>query len=165
MIRVCGPRDKKKIFAIINDAARAYKGVIPPDRYHEPYMPMEELEQEMKRLAFYGWEEEGRLVGVMGIESVRDVTLIRHAYVLTPWQKKGIGSRLLEHLKSSTKTPRLLVGTWADARWAIQFYQKHGFSLLPNKDELLLSYWDVPQRQRETSVVLGITLPLGKDKG
>lgn len=164
MIRVCRPEDREKIFAIINDAAKAYKGVIPEDRYHEPYMPMPELRQEMKRVTFYGWEERGQLVGVMGIEPVRDVTLIRHAYILTSKQGRGIGAKLLEHLKDITKSRSLLVGTWADARWAIEFYKKHGFSLLPGKDELLLAYWDVPKRQRETSVVLGIELPGEKAK-
>jgi len=158
MIRKCGPEDIERIYLIINDAAKAYKEAIPPDCYHEPYMPIEELRQEMGRMAFYGWEEEGELVGVMGFQPLKDVTLIRHAYVLTDWQRRGIGSRLLDHLKKLATTPRLLVGTWADARWAIEFYEKHGFCLMPNKDELLRTYWDIPERQIETSVVLGMDL-------
>jgi len=157
MIRKCGSEDVRDIYTIINDAARAYKGVIPADCYHEPYMSMEELEEEMRRMTFFGWEEE-RLVGVMGFQPVGDVTLIRHAYVLTDHQGRGIGSKLLAHLKGLATTPRLLVGTWADAHWAISFYQKHGFRVLPNKDELLRRYWDIPKRQRETSVVLGLEL-------
>jgi len=143
------------MYLIINEAARAYQGVIPADCYHQPYMPMEELEREMKQIAFFGWEINGELVGVMGFQPVKDVTLIRHAYVLPRWQKQGIGSKLLNHLKGLVTTPHLLVGTWTDARWAITFYQKHGFELLPNKDELLKTYWNIPQRQIETSVVLG----------
>ncbi len=146
------------MFYIINEAAKAYEGVIPADRYHQPYMPRAELEREMKRMTFYGWEETGELVAVMGFEPVKDVTLIRHAYVLPGWQKKGIGSRLLDYLKGLVTTRQLLVGTWADAWWAIDFYLKHGFRLEPNKDELLKTYWDVPQRQIETSVVLGLEM-------
>ena len=158
MIRQCQSGDAKQIHFIINEAARAYDGAIPPDCYHQPYMPMEELEQELKRVTFSGWEENGGLVGVMGIEPIKDVTLIRHAYVLPEWQKQGIGSRLLNHLKGLVTTPRLLVGTWADARWAIDLYLKHGFRLLPDKDELLKTYWTISQRQIDTSVVLGINI-------
>ena len=156
MVRICQPGDAKRIYFIINEAAKAYEGVIPADCYHQPYMPMGELEQEMKRMTFFGWEVNGELVGVMGFETIKDVTLIRHAYVLPQWQKQGIGSKLLNYLKGLVTTSRLLVGTWADARWAIDLYKKRGFSLLPNKDELLKTYWDIPQRQIETSVVLGI---------
>jgi GNAT superfamily N-acetyltransferase len=156
MIRKCQPADIDRIYFIVNEAAGAYEGVIPTDCYHQPYMPVDELEREIKRMTFYGWEESGELVGVMGFEPIKDVTLIRHAYVLPQWQRQGIASKLLDHLKSLTKTPRLLVGTWADARWAIDFYEKHGFRLLPDKDELLETYWDIPRRQIETSVVLGI---------
>jgi len=155
MIHICQPGDTQRIHFIINEAAKAYEGVIPADCYHQPYMPMDELEQEMKRMTFFGWEVNGELVGVTGFEPIKDVTLIRHAYVLPGWQRQGIGSKLLNHLKGLATTSRLLVGTWADARWAITFYKKHGFSLLPNKDELLKTYWDIPQRQTETSVVLG----------
>jgi len=146
------------MYFIINEAARAYQGVIPADCYHQPYMSMDELEREMKQMTFFGWEVNGELVGVTGFQPVKDVTLIRHAYVLPQWQKQGIGSRLLDHLKGLVTTSCLLVGTWADARWAIAFYQKHGFSLLPNKDELLKTYWGISQRQIETSVVLGINI-------
>jgi GNAT superfamily N-acetyltransferase len=116
---------------------------------------MEELEQEMKRMTFFGWEAQGELVGIMGFQTVKDVTLIRHAYVLPQWQGRGIGSELLNHLKGLVTTRRLLVGTWADAHWAIALYKRHGFNLMHNKDELLKTYWDVPPRQIETSVVLG----------
>ena len=156
MIRECQPQDRGRIYAIINEAARAYDGVIPSDRYHQPYMPLDELEREMKRLTFFGWEVNGEMVGVMGFEPIKDVTLIRHSYVLPHYQQQGIGGKLLNHLKSLVTTSRLLVGTWADAEWAITFYQKHAFKLLPDKDELLNTYWDIPWRQAETSVVLGI---------
>ena len=156
MIRKCQGSDAQRMYFIINEAAKAYDGVIPADCYHQPYMPIDELEREMKRVTFFGWEVNGELVGVMGIEPIKDVTLIRHAYVLPQWQRQGIASKLLNHLKGLVTISRLLVGTWADVRWAIAFYQKRGFSLLPNKDELLKTYWDIPQRQIETSVVLGI---------
>jgi GNAT superfamily N-acetyltransferase len=146
------------VFDIINKAAVAYKDNIPADCYHEPYMTKEELYHEMGSMTFFGWEEEGKLVGVMGIQRVNDVTLIRHAYVIPNYQRKGVGSKLLDHLNLMTKTKKLLVGTWAGATWAIIFYQKHGFRILPNKDELLKKYWSIPQRQIETSVVLGITM-------
>jgi GNAT superfamily N-acetyltransferase len=155
MIRLCRESDFEKIYGIVNEAARAYEGAIEEDCYHQPYMPREELEQEMKRVAFYGWTVDDELVGVMGIEPVDDVTLIRHAYVLPRYQAQGIGTRLLDHLKSITATRRLLVGTWAAANWAVEFYRKHGFNLLPDKDMLLERYWDIPPRQVETSVVLG----------
>jgi GNAT superfamily N-acetyltransferase len=158
VIRNCLPADIGRIYFIINEAARAYEDVIPADRYHQPYMPMDELEQEMKRMTFIGWEAGTELVGVMGLEPVKDVTLIRHAYILPEWQQQGIGSRLLNHLETMVATSRLLVGTWADAYWAIDFYKKHGFTLLPDKDELLKTYWDIPERQIETSVVLGIDM-------
>jgi len=156
MIRKCQPSDAERMHYIINEAAKAYKGAIPADCYHQPYMPMDELKQEMGRMTFFGWEVNGELVAVIGFQPVKYVTLIRHAYVLPEWQKQGIGNKLLSHLKGLVTTPRLLVGTWADASWAIAFYKKHGFSLLPDKDELLKTYWDIPQRQIETSVVLGI---------
>ena len=156
MIHECQPDETQRIHFIINEAARAYEGVIPADCYHQPYMPMDELERDMKRMTFFGWEASGELVGVMGFEPVKDITLIRHAYILSQWQRQGIGSKLLNHLEGLVTTPRLLVGTWADAHWAITFYKKHGFSILPDKNELLKTYWDVPQRQVETSVVLGV---------
>jgi GNAT superfamily N-acetyltransferase len=158
VIRECGPQDIEQMVVIINEAARAYKGVIPPDRYHEPYIPMDELREEMRHMTFFGWEENQGLVAVMGFQPLGGVTLIRHAYVLPDYQRQGLGSKLLEHLKTLTTTRRLLVGTWSDATWAIEFYEKHGFRLAANKDELLRAYWDIPERQIETSVVLGITL-------
>jgi len=158
VIRECQSGEVKEIYSIINEAAKAYEGVIPADRYHQPYMPMAELKREMKQMTFFGEEINGELVGVMGFQPVRDVTLIRHTYVLPQWQRQGIGSNLLGYLEQLVATPRLLVGTWTKARWAIAFYQKHGFHLLPDKDELLRTYWNIPQRQVETSVVLGIDI-------
>ena len=158
MIRQCQPGDKDRIYLIINEAAGAYDGVIPADCYHQPYMSMRELEEEMERMTFYGWEVGGELIGVMGFEPIKDASLIRHAYVLTQFQKRGIGGKLLNHIRSLVSTSRLLVGTWTDAYWALNFYQSHGFILLPDKDELLRKYWDIPERQIETSVVLGIDM-------
>ena len=156
MIKHLSSEHTQAIYEIINQAASAYKGFIPDDRYHEPYMTRDELHHEMNHMTFFGWFEGGKVVGVMGFQPVKDVTLIRHAYVLPQYQRKGIGIRLLNELRRITKTKRLLVGTWADARWAISFYQKQGFTLMPNKDELLMKYWNIPERQIETSVVLGI---------
>jgi len=158
MIRTCTKDDKERIYYIINEAAKKYEGVIPEDRYHQPYMTMEELEAEMERMEFAGWEEDSELVGVMGLEPVIDTTLIRHAYVLPEYQGKGTGSKLLEYLKKTVKTPELLVGTWADSFWAIDFYEKHGFLLRDDKDDLLKTYWDLPARQIETSVVLTLNI-------
>jgi GNAT superfamily N-acetyltransferase len=141
------------MFRIINDAAKAYDGAIPADRYHQPYMPEEGLREEMGRMTFYSWDD-GGLVGVMGLEPVKDVSLIRHAYVSTARQKQGVGSKLLEYTKGIYAGNRLLVGTWADALWAVDFYKKHGFRLCPDKDNLLRTYWSVPERQIATSVVL-----------
>jgi N-acetylglutamate synthase-like GNAT family acetyltransferase len=155
MIRKLSLEDIDVIYEIINQAARAYQGVIPDDCYHEPYMSMDELRREMAKMTFFGWEEEGKLVGVMALQPVKDVALIRHAYVLPNYQRKGIGSKLLGYLRLMANTKELLVGTWADATWAVGFYQKHGFKLMPNKDKLLRKYWDIPERQIETSVVLG----------
>jgi len=155
MIRECRASDVQRMYFIINKAAEAYESVIPADCYRQPYMSMDELTAEMERVAFFGREVEGELVGIMGMEPIKDVTLIRHAYVLPKYQRKGIASGLLNHITHLVKTPRLLVGTWADARWAISFYRKHGFRLLPDKDRLLERYWDIPRRQIETSVVLG----------
>lgn len=158
MIRELSCEDTDCISDIINFAARAYRGIIPTDCYHEPYMPMQELQREMNSITFFGWEEDHRLVGIMGFQPVKEVTLIRHAYVLPDRQGKGIGTRLLDHLRHMTRTRQLLVGTWADATWAVEFYQKRGFKLMPNKDDLLMRYWNISQRQIETSVVLGIDL-------
>jgi len=156
MIRRCDDRDFELIWVIINDGAQAYKGVIPDDRWTEPYMSKSELRHEMDDgVAFWGYEERGELVGVMGFQQVQDVTLIRHAYVVTGSQKGGIGSHLLSHLRKLTSGP-VLIGTWSDAVWAIGFYQKHGFRIVrPLQKELLLRrYWTIPERQIETSVVL-----------
>jgi GNAT superfamily N-acetyltransferase len=160
LIRQCQPKDSERMGLIINEAARAYEGVIPADCYHQPYMPADELDREAERLTFFGWDADGELVGVMGFELIKDVSLIRHAYVLPGWQRRGIGRKLLEHLESLVGTSRLLVGTWADAYWAVDFYRKHGFSLMPDKDALLETYWDIPRRQIETSVVLGIDMKI-----
>jgi len=158
MLRRCQLQDVESIYIVINDAAKAYRGVIPPDCYHEPYMSIDELGEEMQKMSFFGWQEGKQLVGVMGFQRVRDVTLIRHAYVLTVWQRQGIGSQLVNYLRKLSETRRLLVGTWADAHWAIAFYQKHGFHLLADKDKLLRTYWRVSDRQIEVSVVLGLGL-------
>jgi GNAT superfamily N-acetyltransferase len=155
VIRPCNQADLARIYQLINDAASAYDGAIPADCYHQPYMPMDELERETARMAFYAWEENGRLTGVVGFEPIRDVTLVRHCYVLPDRQRRGIASALMRHVMALTTTDRLLVGTWAAATWAIRFYEKHGFRLLPDGDALLRTYWDIPARQRETSVVLG----------
>ena len=156
MIRKCTPKDRETIYEIVNDAAQAYNGKIPPDRWHDPYMPMEELEHEIAAgVAFYGYADGGRLIGVMGMQNVKDVTLIRHAYVRTSERNKGIGGKLLAHLLTLADRP-LLVGTWTDAAWAIAFYEKHGFHRVTEeeKDLLLKKYWDIPGRQVETSTVL-----------
>ncbi len=156
MILKCNSEDFDTIFEIINDAAYAYKSVIPSDRYKEPYMSKEYLQNEMDAgVIFWGYENDGKLIGVMGIQDVKDVTLMRHAYVRTAYRNKGIGSRLIAHLKNLTCRPTL-VGTWAAAIWAIRFYEKHGFRLVTNdeKNRLLRIYWSIPERQVETSVVL-----------
>jgi GNAT superfamily N-acetyltransferase len=140
----------------VNAAAEAYREVIPPDRWHEPYMPADELDAEIAAgVAFWAYEEDGALLGIMGIQAVRDVDLIRHAYVAPEHQRRGIGGALLRHLAANA-TRRMLVGTWADAGWAIDFYRRHGFELLPRDEgaELLSSYWTIPERQIDTSVVL-----------
>ncbi len=156
MIRKCRANDAQRMYLIINKAAEMYESIIPADRYRQPYMPMDELTGEMKRVIFFGWEVKGELVGIMGMEPIKDITLIRHAYVLPEHQRKGIASRLLDHIMHLFAGSRLLVGTWADASRAISFYQKYGFRLLPDKDRLLETYWDIPRRQIKTSVVLGI---------
>ena len=156
MIRACTDADVPAIEAIVNEAALAYRGVIPADRWHEPYMPREELLREIGAgVRFWGWEEGGALVGVMGIQDVKDVTLIRHAYVRKQRQGQGIGGKLIQSLRAQVERP-LLVGTWAAADWAIRFYEGQGFRLVPQpeKDRLLDSYWTIPARQRDTSVVL-----------
>ena len=155
-IRPCRDDDREAIVAIVNDASQAYRGVIPPDCWHEPYMPAEELDREIDAgVAFWGYEADGALAGVMGIQEVGDVDLIRHAYVAPGSQRNGVGSALLERLTGATDRP-LLVGTWAAAEWAIDFYRRHGFELVSRERgaELLKTYWTIPARQIETSVVL-----------
>jgi len=167
-IRACRDDEHGVILAIVNEAADAYRGVIPPDRWHEPYMTSGELQGEIDAgVAFWGYELEGRLVGVMGIQRVRDVDLIRHAYVLPASQRHGVGSALLEHLRSRS-TQRMLVGTWAAAEWAVRFYRRHGFELVSREQTamLLRTYWTVPDAQIERSVVLANPpLPTTPDSG
>jgi len=156
MIRRCDDHDFELIWAIINDGARAYKGVIPEDRWTEPYMSKKELRHEMDEgVAFWGYEESGTLAGVMGLQPVKDVTLIRHAYVCTHRQRCGIGVQLLASLREAANGP-VLIGTWADAVWAVRFYERHGFRTVSpqEKSQLLRRYWAIPERQIETSVVL-----------
>jgi N-acetylglutamate synthase-like GNAT family acetyltransferase len=156
MIRRCKEADFNTIFEIINDAAQAYKGVIPQDRWHEPYMSLAELRTQIEDgIVFWGLELDGQLLGVMGIQDKGDVTLIRHAYVLSGAQKRGIGKKLLRHLQSMTERP-ILIGTWAAASWAVSFYQKNGYKLVSEekKNLLLRRYWSIPERQVDTSVVL-----------
>jgi GNAT superfamily N-acetyltransferase len=156
MIRQLRDSDFKEIYSIINDAAAAYKGVIPADRWKEPYMSEEALRHEIADgIVFWGYGEDGVLLGVMGIQNVQAVTLIRHAYVRTESRNRGIGGILLSFLRQQTSRP-ILIGTWADAYWAVRFYEKHGFRLVSRdeKDRLLKKYWSVPDRQIETSVVL-----------
>lgn len=156
LIRQCHKSDFEMIYEIINDSAQAYKGIIPADCWKEPYMSKNELRRENEEgIVFWGYEEDGKLLGVMGIQHVKDVTLIRHSYVLTGKQNQGIGEKLLSCLQKQTTRP-ILIGTWADAVWAIRFYEKHGFRLVSSeeKDRLLIKYWSVPERQIETSAVL-----------
>jgi N-acetylglutamate synthase-like GNAT family acetyltransferase len=156
MIRTCTDADTADMLRIINDAAEAYRGIIPADRWKEPYMPMAELREELDAgVRFSGCMMDGELVGVMGMQNVQDVALIRHAYTLTRMQGKGIGAALLDHLVRQADRP-LLVGTWAAADWAVRFYQGRGFTLVDEaeKHRLLKKYWTIPERQIETSVVL-----------
>ena len=156
MIRKCEAKDFEALYEIINDAAQAYKGVIPADRWHEPYMAKEELRREIQKgVEFWGCEEEGILQGIMGLQNVQDVTLIRHAYVRTGRRRSGLGGKLLRFLLGQTAKP-VLIGTWAAATWAVSFYQKHGFTRVSEREKnfLLKKYWTIPERQVETSVVL-----------
>jgi len=156
MIRRCDKSEIEVINAIINDSAQAYKGVIPTDCWKEPYMSRDELQHEIEEgVLFWGCEEDGELVGVMGIQQIENVTLIRHAYICTARRNQGIGRRLLTALQTQT-TCQLVVGTWADATWAIRFYEKQGFQVVSSteKDRLLKKYWSIPDRQVEVSVVL-----------
>ena len=156
MLCKCRDSDFETIRLVINDAAEAYKGIIPKDRWKEPYMSQEELAEEIAAgVAFWGFGDADELLGVMGVQLVKDVTLIRHAYVRPAFQKRGIGGLLLSAICAQTTRP-LLIGTWADALWAIRFYEKHGFQLVSpeEKDRLLREYWSIPERQIQTSVVL-----------
>ena len=156
MIRDCVAADFEDIYQIINDAAQAYKDFIPADRWHVPYMPREELREEISAgVAFLGYEEDGRLAGVMGTQDVEDVTLIRHAYVRTDRRNRGIGGQLLARIMAGATQP-VLIGTWADAVWAVHFYERRGFEVVSTQEKarLLRRYWTVPDRQVETSVVL-----------
>jgi GNAT superfamily N-acetyltransferase len=158
-IRPCRDDERDEILAIVNTAAEAYRGVIPADRWHEPYMSAEELDREIEAgVRFWGSEDGGSLVGVMGVQRVRDVTLIRHASVRPGGQGRGVGTELLRRLRAESERD-LLVGTWASASWAVAFYERNGFSLVSpeEKDRLLREYWSIPERQVETSVVLRAT--------
>jgi GNAT superfamily N-acetyltransferase len=155
-IRPCRDEERPAILAIVNSAAQAYRGVIPADRWHEPYMDAAELDGEIAAgVAFWGYEAEGELIGVMGIQPVGDVELIRHAYVVPGRQRGGVGGALLAHLRELSSRP-MLVGTWAAADWAVRFYERHGFELVSpeRKTDLLRTYWSIPERQIDTSVVL-----------
>jgi len=168
MIRGCTVADAERICFVVNQAAEAYRGVIPDDCWHEPYMPLDELRREMAGMTFFGWDDDG-LAGVMGYQPLEGVTLVRHAYVLSARQGEGIGGRLLDYLVGyppsadrlrptlqAMSSGRLLVGTWQAATWAVRFYERHGFRRLGDAEsqELLRRYWDIPSRQRETSLVL-----------
>jgi GNAT superfamily N-acetyltransferase len=157
VIRPCRDDERESILAIVNAAAEAYRDAIPADRWHEPYMPASELDAEIAAgVEFWGYEaNDGSLLGIMGIQPVGDVELIRHAYVAPGSQRAGIGGELLEHLVARGTRP-MLVGTWAAAEWAIRFYLRHGFERVSDarKSELLRTYWRIPERQIETSVVL-----------
>ena len=155
-IRKSREADLPAMVALVNDAAQAYRGVIPTDRWHDPYMPQEELAKEIADgITFWVAEEQGRLLGVMGIQDKGAVTLVRHAYVAPTAQRSGVGTKLLRHVEGLVDKP-ILIGTWAAASWAIEFYQRNGFALVPrdDKDRLLQTYWSIPARQIETSVVL-----------
>ena len=156
MIRSCNQADFESILAVINDGAKAYKGIIPADRWTDPYMSRKHLRCQIEEgVLFSGYEENGELLAVMGLQHVQDVTLIRHAYVQPGQQGRGIGAALLGHLRALSPR-RMLVGTWAAAAWAIRFYQRHGFILVSPelKTRLLRRYWTIPERQIETYVVL-----------
>ena len=161
MIRRCEAGEFEQIYGIINQVAQVYRGVIPADCWQEPYMSQAELAHEIEQgVVFWGYEEAGELVGVMGLQAVQDVTLIRHAYVRPDRQRQGLGGKLLAYLRGRTDRP-ILIGTWAAASWALRFYEKHGFRRVSpeEKDRLLRKYWQIPERQVETSVVL-----VGRDK-
>ena len=166
VIRRCRENERDAILAIINAAAEAYRGTIPPDRWHDPYMTQDGLDGEIAAgVRFWGYEAEGLLTGVMGIQSVEDEDLIRHAYVVPGQQGRGVGGMLITHLRSQSQRA-MLVGTWAAAEWAIRFYQRHGFQLVSPelKERLLRRYWTIPERQIATSVVLA-NPPMGEGRG
>ena len=155
-IRPCEETEFETIYSIVNDAAEAYRSIIPEDRWKEPYMSRDELRHEIEEgVIFWGYEEDGKLLGVMGMQDIGDVTLMRHAYVRTARRSQGIGGRLLSELRKKTPRP-ILIGTWAAAVWAVRFYETHGFRLVSpeERDRLLKRYWLIPERQIETSVVL-----------
>ena len=156
MIAICEQEDFNQICEVINDGAQAYRGVIPADRWQEPYIPESALKKQIEEgVQFWKYIDDGQIAGVMGIQHKGDVTLIRHAYVRTASRNKGIGGKLLQHLSKTVTTP-ILIGTWTDATWAISFYEKHGFRLVTEdeKNRLLQKYWSIPAQQVETSVVL-----------
>lgn len=155
-IRASRPSDFDAILAIINEAAGAYRGVIPADRWREPYMPAEELKKEIADgVAFHVAEQDRRLVGVTGIQDKGEVALIRHAYVASAMQRRGVGTTLLRHVLALSDKP-VLIGTWAAASWAIAFYRRNGFTVVADeyRAPLLRKYWSIPARQIEASVVL-----------
>lgn len=156
LIRKSTEADLPAMLAIINDAAQAYRGVIPADRWHEPYMPRDEMVKEMAAgVVFWLAEQRGELVGLIGLQDKGEVALVRHAYIAPTVQRMGVGTRLLHHAEALVDKP-ILIGTWAAASWAIDFYRRNGFTLVPRteKDRLLRTYWSIPDRQIETSVVL-----------
>jgi N-acetylglutamate synthase-like GNAT family acetyltransferase len=156
VIRLCAPNETAAILSIVNAGAEAYRGVIPDDCFHDPYMTPRQLQGDIAAgVSFWGYESDGELIGVMGLQHVADVDLIRHAYVSPSSQGRGVGSALLTHLQDSATCP-MLVGTWAHAVWAIRFYERHGFALVPRDETpaLLRKYWSISHRQIETSVVL-----------
>lgn len=164
LIRPCAPADRGDMLAIINAAAEAYRGVIPDDLWHEPYMSAEELTSELADgVMFSGYVIHGRLVGVMGMQRRHELVLVRHAYVLPEWQGRGVGSILLDHLRRSVERP-ILIGTWRAAEWAIRFYERHGFVRVADDDvaPLLHAYWTVPERQIAASVILA-SPPLSRE--
>lgn len=167
-VRKCLPQDIDAIYLIINEAARAYKPVLAQHVYHEPQMPSEELQKEFKRVKFLAYEENSKMLGVMGYEYVEDVALIRHAYIRPGEQGKGIGSLLLDHIENSItlskKAKRIVIGTYARAFWAISFYEKHGYKRSSNPQEILVRYYDIPEVQRLNSLTLEKNLSLQSNR-
>ncbi len=157
-VRECGSQDITTVFEVINEAAKAYKPVLPHEAYYEPQMPMEELQREIKRVRFLAYEEEGRILGVMGYEYLGEVALIRHAYVRPGAQRKGIGTLLLKDIEdaiiSTKRAGRIIIGTYSGASWAISFYEKHGYRKSSNPQKILAKYYDIPEAQRLNSLTL-----------